>query len=427
MTESQRISLRRSEVRQRLNELSAIAEPSDDEQKETDNLVAEFGTLERRYRAAVIAEGEDAEEREKAIETEEDAETRERRELREKARLSAYLDGYARGRLPSGVEAELAAAAGVEAGYIPLELWETGRETRDVTPAPNSGTGVNLQPIRPAVFAPAVLPRLGVDMPVVPSGTYAEGTITTSQTADAKAKGAAIEATAGAITAQTTTAHRIAARLEVALEDVATIGTANFEAMLRQNTALALSDELDDQGLNGDGSDANLTGLFQRLTDPNAPEATAAGFDDFLAGVIDSGIDGLWATRTAHLSIVMNPETYRLSAKTFRDISGKELGDISFADYAAEKFGGWWTNKRMPASASKVAQAIIYRMGRRLEGGSQSMRTAVCPVWARGIGIDDIYSGAAKGERYYTLSALVGDVIVVQPDAYKQIAYRVAA
>ena len=34
--------------------------------------------------------------------------------------------------------------------------------------------------------------------------------------------------------------------------------------------------------------------------------------------------------------------------------------------------------------------------------------------------------GAAKGERRYVLSVLVGDLIFVQPDAYAQVAYKVA-
>ena len=50
-------------------------------------------------------------------------------------------------------------------------------------------------------------------------------------------------------------------------------------------------------------------------------------------------------------------------------------------------------------------------------GGAGAMRTAVCPHWGE-IGIDDIYSGSAKGERYFTLHVLLGDVILVQPDAY---------
>ena len=54
------------------------------------------------------------------------------------------------------------------------------------------------------------------------------------------------------------------------------------------------------------------------------------------------------------------------------------------------------------------------------------MRTAVCPTWGS-IGVDDIYSGARKGERYFTLSVLIGDVILVQPDAYTQVAFRVSS
>ena len=54
------------------------------------------------------------------------------------------------------------------------------------------------------------------------------------------------------------------------------------------------------------------------------------------------------------------------------------------------------------------------------------MRTAVCPVWFGSISVDDIFTGARKGERYFTLSVLLGDVILVQPDAYSQVSYRTA-
>ena len=53
------------------------------------------------------------------------------------------------------------------------------------------------------------------------------------------------------------------------------------------------------------------------------------------------------------------------------------------------------------------------------------IRTAVCPHWGY-VSIDDIYSGSAKGERYFTASVLLGDVLVVQPSAYKQVSFRVS-
>ena len=72
-----------------------------------------------------------------------------------------------------------------------------------------------------------------------------------------------------------------------------------------------------------------------------------------------------------------------------------------------------------------VQQAILYRMGRTMNGGAGAMRTATCPHWGE-IGIDDIYSGSASGERFFTMHVLLGDVILVQPNAYAQIAFRLA-
>ena len=80
----------------------------------------------------------------------------------------------------------------------------------------------------------------------------------------------------------------------------------------------------------------------------------------------------------------------------------------------------------MPAAASDIQQAILYRMGRSMLGDSGgAMRTAVCPHWNE-ISIDDIYSGSGKGERYFTMHVLLGDVILVQPAAYAKISYQLA-
>ena len=191
---------------------------------------------------------------------------------------------------------------------------------------------------------------------------------------------------------------------------------------MRQHISLVLSDELDDQLLNGDTQNDDLTGIFQRLTDPSAPGAGVAAFDDFVAAFAD-GIDGLWSSTMSEVSIVAGVDTYKLSAKTFRDATGQDLGSISFADYAAAHTAGWWTNKRMPATASNVQQAILCRKGRSMM--PDPMRLAVAPHWGY-ISVDDIYTGARKAERRYVLSVLVGDVILVQPSAYAQVSFRVS-
>ena len=53
------------------------------------------------------------------------------------------------------------------------------------------------------------------------------------------------------------------------------------------------------------------------------------------------------------------------------------------------------------------------------------VRLAVCPTWGA-ITIEDPYTNARKGERRYVLNALVGDVLITQPDAFAQVAFRVS-
>ena len=430
VTNAQKIRLRLSQVRSRLNEISGLEGDAftDEVRSEAVSLQTEYGDLEIRSRAALVGEEKD----EKTPITD-DAEMRERVALRSKASLTNYLLAAMRGRQVTGPEAELRDAAGTGDG-IPLELWDVPqtetRQTDDVAGAPGT-TGINLDRIRPAVFSQSIAPRLGIEMPRVKSGTYASATISTSLSAGSQAKGGRQDATAAAFTVTSVAPKRISARLGIAVEDVAAVGQANYEAILRENTALVLSAELDDQAINGAGAGSDLIGIFERLGNPTAPGATAASFDDFVAAFA-GGIDGLWASSMDEVAVVCGPTTYRLSAQSFRDRvidtgqrGGVSLGATSFADYAMAKFGGWWTNKRMPDAASNIQQAILYRKGRSMMGGAGAMRTAVCPYWNE-IGIDDIYSGSAQGERYFTMHVLLGDVILVQPDAYAQVSFRTA-
>ena len=295
------------------------------------------------------------------------------------------------------------------------------RQTDAVSPAPGT-VGLNLDRIRPAVFAHSIAPRLGIEMPRVKSGTYASATISTSLTADAKDKSARQDATAAALESTSATVKRVSARLAFAIEDIAAVGQENFEPILRDNLSLVLSDALDDQAINGNGVAPNLTGILQRLTDPADP-ATAADFDAFAAAHA-GGVDGLWSNTLKEVSIVVGPENVRVCVAHVSkrcELQGRNVG----SGLRDDEHGRLLTNKRMPDPASDIQQAIVYRMGRSMMGGAGAMRTAVCPHWNE-ISIDDIYSGSASGERFFTMHVLLGDVILVQPAAYSQIAYRLA-
>ena len=411
-------------------ELSLLDELTDEQRSELYAIEKGTPDLERQTRAAVVALEDEEKEAETRAANEPDAEQRERIELRSKAMLTGYLRAALEGRQVDGAEAELRSAAGVSG--IPLEIWDLPqpteqRQTDAATTAPGT-TGVNLDRIRPAVFANSIAPRLGIEMPRVMSGTYASATISTSLTAGAKAKGADQDSTAAGFTVTSVTPKIISARLSIQIEDVAAVGQANFESILRENLSLVLSDELDKQTINGNGTAPNLTGIFQRLADPATAPSAVATFDDF-ASAHAGGIDGLWANTLKDVMIVVGPSTMALSARTFQTATNYK-GEVSAAAYAAMNTGGWWTNKRMPDAATfmtvdDVQQAILYRKGRSMAGGAGAMRTAVCAHWNE-VSIDDIYSDSASGTRHFTMHVLLGDVIIVQPNAYAQVAFQVA-
>ena len=415
---------RQSRERQRMAELSLVDDLSDEQRTELDQIERGVPDLERQIRAAVVAVEDEEKQAETRAANEPDAKQRERIELRSRASLTGYLRAALEGRQVDGAEAELRSAAGVSG--IPLELWDTGQETEQrqtdaATPAPGT-VGVNLDRIRPAVFANSIAPRLGIEMPRVASGTYASATVTTSLTAGAKAKGADQDSTAAGFTVTSVTPKRISARLSIQIEDVAVVGQANFESILRENLSLVLSDELDKQAINGNGTAPNLTGILARLTDPTDPTDVAT-FDAFAAAHAN-GIDGLWSSGLKEVAIVCGPATMALSARTFQTATNYK-GELSAAAYAMANTGGWWTNKRMPDAVSDIQQAILFRKGRSMAGGAGAMRTAVCPHWNE-VSIDDIYSDSASGTRHFTMHVLLGDVILVQPNAYAQISFQVA-
>ena len=426
MTKSQTLLIESSELRERVNVLGAkpAGDRSEPETRELTEKRARLTALEPELRTAITDEAAAADEAARVAGAGGlDPETRQRLELRGRASLGAFLGAALSGRLPGGAEAEYAAACGAVAGRVPLDLFEQDRpapapETRAVTGAPSTGTGTTVAPVQPFVFAPSIAVRLGIDMPSVPSGSYSEMTISTGLTVNPEAKGDAADGTAGALTAVTAGPRRISARLSLSLEDVAQVGTPTFESALRAHVAMALSNSYDDQAINGNGTSPNVNGIINQLTDPTDPTAIA-DFDAFVTAFADQ-LDGLWASELSHVAIVANVDAYKLAAKTFRGTAANGGPVETFASFAKMNTGGFWTNSRMPATASMIARGIVYRMGR------MGMRTACHPTWGT-LAIDDIYSDSAKGERHFTVHTLVGDkVILVQPDAYDLAEFKVS-
>ena len=413
MLKSITAALKLSEIREKLNDLNAIADPTDAQKTEERDLLASQKSAETEYRKALQTE-DDA----RTTPTAADAESRERLELRSKARFGRYLAAALSGRAIDGPEAEYGEALGLIGNGIPLDLFEHDRplEVRAdaATTVPSTAVGTHVGALQPFVFSESIAPSLGIDMPTVPSGAHTEARISVSLSAGPKTKGAAQESTAATIVGVTAKPRRIASRLTVQIEDVALFGNDSFEAALRENARAALSDAYDAQCITGNGSAPNISGLVKQLTDPENPTDVAT-FDLFLAAAAE-GIDGKWAKTLRDVNLIVGVATYKLAATQIRGVEST----ISAASYLAQHCGRFATNARMPAVASTIQTGIIFRSSR------PGLRTAVHPTWGQ-IVVDDIYTDSASGQRHFTISVLVGDkVLIVQPDAYGLVEFKVS-
>ena len=306
-----------------------------------------------------------------------DPEQRERLELRGRARFGRFLASALSGRAIDGVEAEYRSSMGTGDG-VPLDLFEADRpkvleyRADSATVLPTTAQANNVAALQPYVFSESIAPLLGIDMPQVGSGSHTEARISVSLTAAAKAKGVVQDSTAATIVGVTAMPRRISARLTVQLEDVASFGNDSFEASLRENARAVLSDQYDKQAIVGNGTSPNVEGLLSQLNDPTNPSDIAT-YDLFVSAAME-GIDGLWAKTLRDVRMIVNPVTYRLAGTKFRGNNGLETA----AAHLTGQLGSFSTNSRMPAKASNVAKAIIYRAGR------PGLRTAVHPT----VGID---------------------------------------
>ena len=185
MTSAQKIALRISQVRQRLNEIAGLEGDTltDEVRAEATSLQGEYSDLETRHQAAIVGEGDPA------------VKETEKREgglgaLIEKAKVSEIVQGIVEHRALDGATKELQDELGLDANQIPLALLEPRAQsassvehrTSGVTPAP-SDVGQEQRPIIGAVFPQSAAAFLGIMEERLPVGE-AVYTVLSSSTAE---------------------------------------------------------------------------------------------------------------------------------------------------------------------------------------------------------------------------------------------------
>ena len=426
MTDSQRLQIRSSEIRQRLREIAALegGELTDEIRQEAETLQTENRDVEVRLRAALASEPDPNETRQARTET---AEDRERRELRARVTLADYIAAaVAQGDAGSagGAAAEYAAAEGCP-GMVPITmLGETAEERaaanaravehRAVTPAPaDSEVGRTLAPIVPAIFDRSIAGFLGIEMPTVGTGVQSYPVLSTSLSGGMVAEDDAATEGTGAYTVTDADPRRLSGSFRIRKEDIAKL--AGLEESLRENLSMVLSDEFDKQGLNGNGTAPNLNGILAQLGTITAPATGAETYARYQAA-FSSHIDGLFATMPGDVRALVGVQTLRHMLGVYR---ANEDARTAY-DLLSTQYGGVRSTRRIAAPSSNVQQAVIRRTN------PAGDRVAVAPVWMGMEVIRDPYTDAKKGHVIVTGTALVGGVVLLRGSAFVGDSFRLA-
>ena len=391
MTNLQKLTIRASEIRSRLNEIAGLATDAvtDAIRTESDKLAAEYPDTERQLRAATIAgDGE------RAVTTD-DSEARERRALCVKSGVFAWVKSAVSGRPIEGRERELSDAY-KQNGLMPLALFDLDRpaapvEDRAVTPGVQAIEVA--RPTVPYVFERSVSAMLGVTFPGVAAGAANFPVVTTKVPADTLAKDAAAPDTAAAFTLTTRTPKRVSGSFEVRREDMAV--QPDIESSLRMAIGGSLRDELDDQVIGGAGSGGDLNGLFNQASDVSA----ASAVESFATGVARFAglVDGQYANGWGNLRAIVGSSTFALYAGLFQGSTA-----LSLYDYLEMKLAGITVSNRVPVVASMAQKVLVTRM-------AQAEYAIQVPQWGGVEIIRDPYTNAKKGQVVLTAIMLVGD------------------
>ena len=437
MTLAQRLAVRLSEIRQRLNEIAGLEGDAmtAEVRNEADILAAEFKNAETQHRSAIIAEGEEQRAAE-GLHGDGDGEPAEVRALLSRVGIHDYLNPAAGGVGLNGPAAELNAAmkvatVGRSGGIlIPWRMLECPEhraapaprgEARVFTTTTNLDGGTAQRPILQRLFGMDILGALGVRIDTVPAGMTEWPLLTGGVAPTQKAEGTAADAAAAAaFTTETLTPKRLTGKYEFTHEQAAQV--ADIEQALRRDLADAVKSKMSDLILNGDESTNahEPGGFYTKIAAPTAPtaEATYAAY----AGVHATAVDGIHASMETEVSSVIGTESYVHAASLYQTGSGES------GSQALMKRGlNCMASSFVPAAAgTPLLQTgnILHAAGPN--GGGASLRgDSIAAVWPSLEVIRDIYSQASQGV-VLTWVTLWDAETAFRAAAYKRVTFQLS-
>ena len=383
MTLIQKLTIKASEQRQRLNVIAGLSgdELTDEIRAESDKLTGEYTDTETQLRAAVAAEGGPTETRTST--GPDDSEVRERLALRDRVSIGDYLTAAATGTEVRGAAAEYAGALGVGTFQrLPMELFHRfapQTEERAITPGP-AIDGMVSEAIQ-FVFERTAAASLGVQFMSHGPGQAQIPRVTTAPPTDTLAKGAAAPSTASAITLDSKAPERVSGQFEIRVEDLAVYPA--LETVLMEAIRRSLANETDEE---------LISDLLATATDVSVAGATVT-FETGTA-LFAGLVDGKHAYGYGDVRAIIGSDTFASFDGKYRS-----NGDMSLFASLASKLGSLRVSNRVPAKSGNGQKALV-----TLNASGDPIRTY---VWDALEIIRDPYSGAGTGKVTLTATALL--------------------
>ena len=402
MRKSQELTIKLSEARQRLNATIEKRNGLKDGEQPGAEIIAEMDAatkaiqpLEVEYRAAITAEGD---EDDKARQ-DPDAEAREFDKLLRGASIMPFLNEALEGKETAGKEHEIRAKLlgdEARAGVVPFEMLLPPEDTEQRADAATTvAAAVKTQgtqaPVLERVFSRSIAARLLVSMPSVPVGSANYPVMSSGTTAEMKNPGVAQDAAAATFTGFTLDPVRLTARYVFRIEDQYKLR--GYESVLRRDLSAVMSDAMDAQIVNGDGTSPDVSGFLKELTAPGVDNAVTSWGGYF--GKFSSLVDGLNAYGLSDVRVIEGKDTFGYVETLFRMYRANDNGPRASArEYVGSRIGGMSVSSRIPATATSGTlnkhQVNIAALT------SYPGRNAVAPIWRAFSVIRDPYTTRAQ-------------------------------
>ena len=396
-------ALRLSEIRESLNDLNAVAEPTDAQTTEERGLVAELKTCGVEYRDALKSEGD----AQTTQTVEVDAAEVEYRAVLGRANVGRIMAAFVEHRSAvDGAEGEVQQHRGLASNQIPLDMLRAPVEHRAVTTGPDN-VGTTEQPTVMPIFARGVGAFLGADRPTVDAGTVAYPVLDQRPTVGGPhTDSTSVDETTGSFSSELLTPARVQSSYFYRRIDAARFPA--LDSALRQALNGGLEEQLDQELI------AGTEGL---LTGANLAAHAAAAVTTFalyLSQFGHSRVDGRYATALSDVRAVTGSATYAHMGNQYRSNNA----DYSALDALDRKTGGVRVSAHVPAVASKKQNALV-RLG--------SADRAVLQVMWDGVSlIPDEITKVKTGEVAITAILLVATKILRADSFFKQETQHVA-